>query len=240
MKENTCFLGENVPYLRPYLCRGEFHTARIILAGINPATPIYPSDMSIRQYEALLSDYPSFMEFYKEQRLKENKTAVSRTRQGILSFVEWVEKELGEDVIESDVCTYPTKSLRELDKIEKRFRAAGREMFWDVLCKSHAEILLLYGMRAFRDFVMLLREKKVEHRIVDRRYREEDLCCMDIKKLEEVSPVSYITIGNREVMIYAVRHFMYYGKNGASYHDVKKKLQEQINLYKEGEHTYEL
>lgn len=228
MKENKYFLGENVPYLRPYLCKGEFHTARIILAGINPATPIYPSDMSIMQYKALLADYLGFMEFYKEQRLKGNKTAVSRTRQGILSFVEWIEKELGEDVIESDVCTYPTKSLRELDKIEESFRMAGREVFWEVLCKSHADILILYGARAFRDFIALLHEKHGAHIMVAARYSEEELCRWEIHRLEEESPVSYIVIGNRRIMIYVVRHLMYYGKTGASYHDFKEKLRKQL------------
>jgi len=225
-----CFLGENVPYLRPYLCRGEFNTARIILAGINPATPIYPADMSIREYEHLLADYQAFMEFYMKQRLKGNKTAVSRTRQGILSFVEWVNKELGEDVIESDVCAYPTKSLRELDQVEERFQTAGREVFWEVLCKSHAEVLILYGIRAFRDFIMLLHEKNVEHMILDTKYSVKEMCQWDINMLEEKSPVSYILIGNRRIMIYSVRHFMYYGKNGASYHDFKEKLQEQLEL----------
>ncbi len=219
---NQVFLGENQPYLRPYLCRGEFSKAKIILAGINPATPIYPSELPLQEYCKLLQDYYSFMAYYKAYRKRENKPVLSRTRQGILSFVQWVEQELEVGVIESDICTYPTKSIKELNEVDSKFQKAGRELFWEMLCKSNANCLIIYGAMAFRGFLKLQEEKG--EIIKEKNQDNEKLKEMKIEELEAKSPLFSIWIGKREIFVYAVRHFMYYGKMGASFGDLKRKL----------------
>jgi len=251
------FLEENHPYLRPCICRGDFKQARIILAGINPATPITPAQMSLEAYQALIGDYECFMEYYKESRRKAGKSPVSRTRQGISAFVDWVNEELGQQVIESDVCTYPTKSVKELDAAPRWCREAGIELFWEVLCKSRADVLILYGARAFRDFLSLVCAKAnagadcellpgdvyeegidatknpmVEHCTAGagnfdagmRKEWIERLSVCECEQLEKISPVATLQLGHRRIAVYVARHFMYYGKAGASYEAFKEKL----------------
>lgn len=176
----------------------------------------------------MLQDYHSFMTYYKACRKRENKPELSRTRQGILSFVQWAEQELGVGVIESDVCTYPTSSVKELDKVHGRFQKAGRDLFWEVLCQSNAGVLILYGVRAFRDFMELLDEKGG---FIEAEKQEQNrLKEMKIEELEDRSPLFSIWIGQRKIAVYAVRHFMYYGKEGDSFAGVKKKLIQFWNI----------
>ena len=39
------YLGQNLAYLRPYICRRNPYQSKVFLTGINPATPIYPEDV---------------------------------------------------------------------------------------------------------------------------------------------------------------------------------------------------
>ena len=213
---NDIYLGEEYPYLRPYISKRNPYDSKVFLVGINPATPITPMQLNIDEYIGLLKNYEEFMEFYSKSRESQNKSKISRTRIGINSLVNWIEQEFNTGVIETDIFTYPTKNVKELNNIDKNILNKSIEKFWKVLLEFQPDIVILYGSLALNEFKKLVISKNEEIKY----YSEED----KIEYIEEKCPYAKLNIGTKDVNIIACRHLMYYGNNGNSF----KKLRENI------------
>ena len=213
---NNIYLGEEYSYLRPYISKRNPYDSKVFLVGINPATPITPIQLNIDEYIGLLKNYEEFMEFYFKSRESQNKSKISRTRMGINSLVNWIEQEFNTGVIETDIFTYPTKNVKELNNIDKNILNKSIEKFWEVLLEFQPDILILYGSLALNEFKKLVISKNKEIKY----YSEED----KIEYIEEKCPYAKLNIGTKDVNIIACRHLMYYGNNGNSF----KKLRENI------------
>lgn len=215
---NDIYLGEKYPYLRPYISKRNPYDSKVFLVGINPATPITPIQLNIDKYIGLLKNYEKFMEFYSKSRESQNKIKISRTRIGINSLVNWIEQEFNTGVIETDIFTYPTKNVKELNNIDKNILNKSVEKFWEVLLEFQPDIVILYGSLALNEFKKLVISKNKEIKY----YSEED----KIEYIEEKCPYAKLNIGTKDVNIIACRHLMYYGNNGNSF----KKLRENIKM----------
>ena len=213
---NDIYLGEEYPYLRPYISKRNPYDSKVFLVGINPATLITPMQLNIDEYIGLLKNYEEFMEFYSKSRESQNKSKISRTRMGINSLVNWIEQEFDTGVIETDIFTYPTKNVKELNNIDKNILNKSIEKFWQVLLEFQPDIVILYGSLALNEFKKLVISKNEEIKY----YSEED----KIEYIEEKCPYAKLNIGTKDVNIIACRHLMYYGNNGNSF----KKLRENI------------
>ena len=213
---NDIYLGEEYPYLRPYISKRNPYDSKVFLVGINPATLITPMQLNIDEYIGLLKNYEEFMEFYSKSRESQNKSKISRTRMGINSLVNWIEQEFNTGVIETDIFTYPTKNIKELNNIDKNILNKSIEKFWEVLLEFQPDIVILYGLLALNEFKKLVISKNKEIKY----YSEED----KIEYIEEKCPYAKLNIGTKDVNIIACRHLMYYGNNGNSF----KKLRENI------------
>ena len=213
---NDIYLGEKYPYLRPYISKRNPYNSKVFLVGINPATHITPMQLNIDEYIGLLENYEEFMEFYSKSRESQNKSKISRTRMGINSLVNWIEQEFNTGVIETDIFTYPTKNIKELNNIDKNILNKSIEKFWEVLLEFQPDIVILYGSLALNEFKKLVISKNKEIKY----YSEED----KIEYIEEKCPYAKLNIGTKNVNIIACRHLMYYGNNGNSF----KKLRENI------------
>ena len=213
---NDIYLGEEYPYLRPYISKRNPYDSKVFLVGINPATHITPMQLNIDEYIGLLKNYEEFMEFYSMSRESQNKSKISRTRMGINSLVNWIEQEFNTGVIETDIFTYPTKNVKELNNIDKNILNKSIEKFWQVLLEFQPDIVILYGSLALNEFKKLVISKNEEIKY----YSEED----KIEYIEEKCPYAKLNIGTKDVNIIACRHLMYYGNNGNSF----KKLRENI------------
>ena len=213
---NDIYLGEEYPYLRPYISKRNQYDSKVFLVGINPATPITPIQLNIDEYIGLLKNYEEFMEFYSKSRESQNKSKISRTRMGINSLVNWIEQEFNTGVIETDIFTYPTKNIKELNNIDKNILNKSIEKFWQVLLEFQPDIVILYGSLALNEFkkIVMSKNKKIKY------YSEED----KIEYIEEKCPYAKLNIGTKNINIIACRHLMYYGNNGNSF----KKLRENI------------
>ena len=213
---NDIYLGEEYPYLRPYISKRNPYDSKVFLVGINPATLITPMQLNIDEYIGLLKNYEEFMEFYSKSRESQNKSKISRTRMGINSLVNWIEQEFNTGVIETDIFTYPTKNVKELNNIDKNILNKSIEKFWEVLLEFQPDIVILYGSLALNEFKKLVisKNKKIKY------YSEED----KIEYIEEKCPYAKLNIGTKNINIIACRHLMYYGNNGNSF----KKLRENI------------
>ena len=215
---NDISLGEEYPYLRPYISKRNPYDSKVFLVGINPATLITPMQLNIDEYIGLLKNYEEFMEFYSKSRESQNKSKISRTRMGINSLVNWIEQEFNTGVIETDIFTYPTKNVKELNNIDKNILNKSIEKFWQVLLEFQPDIVILYGSLALNEFKKLVISKNEEIKY----YSEED----KIEYIEEKCPYAKLNIGTKNVNIIACRHLMYYGNNGNSF----KKLRENIKM----------
>ena len=213
---NDIYLGEEYPYLRPYISKRNPYDSKVFLVGINPATLITPMQLNIDEYIGLLKNYEEFMEFYSKSRESQNKSKISRTRMGINSLVNWIEQEFNTGVIETDIFTYPTKNVKESNNIDKNILNKSIEKFWQVLLEFQPDIVILYGSLALNEFKKLVISKNEEIKY----YSEED----KIEYIEEKCPYAKLNIGTKDVNIIACRHLMYYGNNGNSF----KKLRENI------------
>ena len=223
---NNIYLGEEYSYLRPYISKRNPYDSKVFLVGINPATPITPIQLNIDEYIGLLKNYEEFMEFYSKSRESQNKSKISRTRMGINSLVNWIEQEFNTGVIETDIFTYPTKNIKELNNIDKNILNKSIEKFWQVLLEFQPDIVILYGSLALNEFKKLVISKNKEIKY----YSEEE----KIEYIEEKSPYAKLNIGIKNVNIIACRHLMYYGNNGNSF----KKLRENIKMIiEEQEHV---
>ena len=213
---NDIYLGEEYPYLRPYISKRNPYDSKVFLVGINPATLITPMQLNIDEYIGLLKNYEEFMEFYSKSRESQNKSKISRTRMGINSLVNWIEQEFNTGVIETDIFTYPTKNVKELNNIDKNILNKSIEKFWEVLLEFQPDIVILYGSLALNEFkkIVMSKNKKIKY------YSEED----KIEYIEEKCPYAKLNIGTKNINIIACRHLMYYGNNGNSF----KKLRETI------------
>lgn len=213
---NDIYLGEEYPYLRPYISKRNPYDSKVFLVGINPATLITPMQLNIDEYIGLLKNYEEFMEFYSKSRESQNKSKISRTRMGINSLVNWIEQEFNTGVIETDIFTYPTKNVKELNNIDKNILNKSIEKFWEVLLEFQPDIVILYGSLALNEFkkIVMSKNKKIKY------YSEED----KIEYIEEKCPYAKLNIGTKNINIIACRHLMYYGNNGNSF----KKLRENI------------
>ena len=213
---NDIYLGEEYSYLRPYISKRNPYDSKVFLVGINPATPITPKQLNIDEYIELLTNYKEFMNFYFNSRKQQNKSKISRTRMGINSLVNWIEEEFNVGVVETDIFTYPTRNVKELNNIDKNILNKSVEKFWQVLLEFKPDIVILYGSLALNQFKKLVESKNKEIKY----YSEEE----KIECIEEKCPYAKLNIGTKNVNIIACRHLMYYGNNGNSF----KKLRENI------------
>ena len=126
---DSIYIDAKAAYLKPYVCKGAFQDAKVMLVGINPATPLYPADIPIDQYRSILSNYDAFMEYYCDHRIKSGKPKYSRTRLGIHSLTHWIASTLKTAVIETNVYTYPTASVKELKKVNTDIKDQSKELF---------------------------------------------------------------------------------------------------------------
>ena len=224
LTNDTVFLSEDAPYLRPFICNGRFEDARVMLVGINPAMPIYPANIEAEEYLGLISDYDKFICYYVDSRKKANKKDVSRTRQGIASFTDWVSLLLGTPVIEANVYSYPTATVKELKQADVVVRNRSRELFFKVFVESNATVAVFHSAKAFRDFFELLEQKNIEYEGLNGFNRS----CFEwkIETLEKMSPILKVMLPGKDVLVFAMRHLMYYGESGASFEPIRNKLKQ--------------
>lgn len=224
---NDVYLGEEYAYLRPYICRGNPYDARVFLTGINPATPIYPKQVALDRYIEILKDYETFMDFYLKSRKKQNQSGISRTRMGINSLIDWVEKECNTEVVETDIFTYPTKSVKELLSIDKSILNKSIEKFWQVLVEFKPDTIVLYGALTVEVLKRLLKDKNKQ---VKYFYKNEN----KIEDIEKVFPFARFNIDSKNIDVLACRHLMYYGNSGKSFvylrQNIKKSLEKDIEI----------
>lgn len=218
---NDVYIGEEYAYLRPYICRGNPYDDRVFLTGINPATPIYPNQVSLERYIEIVKDYETFLDFYLKSRKKQNKSEISRTRMGINSLVDWIENECNTRVVETDIFTYPTKNVKELLSIDKQILNKSIEKFWQVLFEFQPDTIILYGSLTVDVLKKLLKDKN----------KKVEYFCENvggIEDIEKIFPFARFTIDSKDINVLECRYLMYYGKSGNSFENLRENIKKSL------------
>ncbi len=218
IKEMCGAPSDNKAYYRPIICKGELSKVDIFFVGTNPATPIYPRDMDLDTYVALLMDYERFIEFYKMNRVKNGKKEISRTRTGMISFLDWLSSNTNAAIAETEVVPYPTENLKLLRKEPAHIIERGKEMFYELLIEFKPRLTILHGKETVEYVADILAEKGVlSPKSINLN--------QSIEEIEKQLPLCNFRYDNRKTAnIMACRHFMYYGAKGESFKPFRENV----------------
>ena len=201
----------NKVYYRPIICKGELSKVDIFFVGTNPATPIYPRDMDLDTYVTLLMDYERFIEFYKISRVKNGKQEISRTRTGMISFLNWLSSNTNAAIAETEVVPYPTENIKLLRKEPSYIIERGKEIFYELLMEFKPRLIIFHG----KETVEYAADILIGKGILPPKSINLD---QPIEEIEKQLPLCNFRYDNgKTANIMACRHFMYYGAKGESF-----------------------
>ncbi|GAB6180348.1 hypothetical protein JCM14036_16670 [Desulfotomaculum defluvii] len=224
--KEMCISSTGYAYHRPFICKGSIEKANIFLVGINPATPISSNEMTLDDYVRLVMSYENFINYYKQKRINNNKPEFSKTRVGINSFVDWINENTGFSVVETDIITYPTKSVDELRPIPKEIKTKGMKNFLFLLNRMQPKLIILYGKKTVKYFNRLSKlELKSNLPVINKQ-----LSIVDIEKNKLLGEVIY-NDGSKGKVI-GCRHFRQYGKDGKTFSLFRSNVIESLELFK--------
>lgn len=213
--------GEGKAYYRPFVCNGDIKKVDIFFVGINPATPIFPKDMNIDDYVKLLSDYESFINYYKLNRTLKGKNEFSRTRIGMNSFFDSLRSYYNGGILETDVVCYPTPDLRELKKEPKYVIEKGKDIFYKLIVQFKPKLIIFHGKKSVDyGLEVLINNGVISNDNFNLNYKIEEM-----EKINPLVQFNYMSGGKATIM--ACRHFMYYGIKGESFETFRNNV---INL----------
>ncbi|WP_416825210.1 ADP-ribosylglycohydrolase family protein [Ectobacillus polymachus] len=222
--EMISFSKEGKAYFRPFVCNGKIDEIDIFLVGINPATPIYPNDIDLHEYVELLLHNDKFLEQYAKFRLLQGKTEMSRTRIGMNAMINLLKQHTNVSIAETNVISYPTKSVKELKKEPQEVINYGKDIFYQLLSLIQPKILIFHSKEALKVALEIMSEQEllqVEPGMIQKT---------NIKELESKAPLLEFTYKNgKKGYIFACRHLMYYGKKGDSFQAFTENV---INMMK--------
>jgi hypothetical protein len=211
-------------YLRPFLVRGPIEENSVFIVGLNPATPIGPAEVSPELYRELVSNYTSFMEYYKAVRLRSNKKRLkSNTRVGIESLGDWIRSITSSFPVETNVVGYPTKDEAELKLVPREVQAQGIQIFQEVIQLLRPRVLVFHGKASLK------RVKAVLVRAGLHLSAPLPLN-LSIRALEDSSPIACGTWSDgTPATILACRHLKLYGEEGRTFAAFRARLQITLN-----------
>ena len=216
-------LDECQPYFRPFICDGEITNCDVFIVGINPATPIYEKDMEMDEYASLLMRSDDFYKLYHKVREAAGKAKISRTRIGMISFVNELKRRTGKAIIETNVIPFPTDNIKELKKVPGHVINHAKEIFYRVLTEYTPRVIIVHSKTSLAYLVDTLAENKM----VD---MDEINWKQSIAEIENNAPlIEFKYQDGTNGAIFACRHFMYYGKKGESFSNFREKVIHFIN-----------
>ncbi|TDQ33428.1 hypothetical protein [Aureibacillus halotolerans] len=210
-------------YYRPFVSNDPHRKHEVFLVGINPATPISETDLSLSEYIQLLTNEDAFYGKYEELRRAQGKPAVSRTRGGINNFVKEIQIQSGKAVLETNAIPYPTPNVKELKKTPRDVIEKAEAIFYRLLMEQTPNVLLVHGKMSLKCLVNAL----ASHQLLDDSTIDLD---QPLKTIEAKAPFVEFTYPNgNKGAIFACRHFMYYGKTGESFADFRCNVIHYLN-----------
>jgi hypothetical protein len=127
----------------------------VFITGINPATQITKSDITLDNYVVALNDENKFMPEYmrirgSQQKKAGKKAVISKTRKNIMKFAEWTTSKFCGDVCvyECNVNAYPTDNTEDLQTLKKEkpdIYKRGEEVFSIVLEALKPQVIVAHG-----------------------------------------------------------------------------------------------
>lgn len=208
----------DITYFRPYVCKGSTGKHGIFVVGINPATAILSTQVTIDQYVSSLNNPGLFDEIYSGERTKTSVNSSSRTRLGINSFVKWLGQYTEMSILETNVNAYPAPNYRSLKSKSEAIKRKGYEIFRTVIMEYEPRILIFHSVKAIRAFNNVLE-------VCGLSTSQQVNTSKDIGSLEKESPLyDFCYKSGKEATVMACRHLRLYGYEGNSYNKFKTEI----------------
>ena len=167
--------------------------------------------MDLDNYVELLCDYDKFINYYKQVRINNGKSEISRTRTGMNSFLNWLSNQTAKAIAETNVICYPTANVKLLRKEPDYILESGKEIFRKLLMSFTPRLLILHGKETVQHcFDIMVKQRLVSPHEFDIE--------KPIEQLERQLPLfEFGYPGGKTGAALACRHFMYYGAKGESF-----------------------
>ena len=208
-------------YFRPFLCRGNPDNARTFLVGINPATPIYPHDISLDDYAKLLGNYELFLAYYRDRRGRQGKTGISPTRRGIDSLGKWLENLTSAPVLETNIIAYPTRKASDLKREPDYILQKGSQIFKSLLLGIRPALIVLHGAETIEGFIQVLAETGLAKDALSVNEKKEEFA-------KKAPLISFCYEDGSLAKVFACRHLRFYGNEGNSYAEFRKLISDSM------------
>jgi hypothetical protein len=210
-------------YYRPLVWRDKGSEDSVFLVGINPVTPIYKKQITIRDYSELLLHADKFYPYYKSITGGE----LTRTREAIKCFCDWLSKEKKVNIVETDVIPYPgprnVSELKQFSKANEGLIKKGKENFFKLLENIKPKVLIIHSQFAAKTVVEIFNNNKWK---LTNLSNSKNILEETIGDLQSKSPLFEYEYPDKTIgKIFVCRHFQYYGHgNGPTYVDFKAKI----------------
>ena len=216
--------GEGKAYYRPFICKGDINNIQIFLVGINPATPIYPSDMGLDEYLDKILDYDAFLNFYKDNRRKHGKPELSRTREAINSFVNWLGTKTQVSVAETNIIPYLTVDLKHLNHEDNYIKDRGRTLFLSLFNRFQPSLIITHGKVTVKEILNLFNTNN----FIINKEASEYLLDMDYLNTDSIHCITFPD--GKNCSIISFRHFRFYGANGEKSEEFRRVVERVIKM----------
>lgn len=149
---------------------------------------------------------------------------MSRTRIGIKSFIDYLTVYTYSSVLETDVIPYPTDNIKLLKKEPHEIIERGKEIFYELVMEFQPRLIIFHGKKSVEHaYDIFTRKGLIETYSIDIGKSIEDM-----ERQGSIS--SFIYSNGKPCTVMACRHFMYYGNNGQSLDEFRKKV---LNIVKD-------
>jgi len=207
------------PFLRPFVCRGHLVHHGVFIAGINPGTPIYPSDISPSEYRKILRSTEQFEPAYSAIRSKRGESADGRTRLGLRSLSNWFLAEGVKGLLETNVVPYPTRKARQLKNISIEHQSHW--VFREVCETFRPKLIVLHGKPSRDKFIDYVAPKSLQW--------AKNVSMEELENRSEPLMVGKWS-DNEPYFVFVCRHLMYYGICGDSYLPFRNAIKSYLTL----------
>ena len=190
----------------------------VFIVGTNPATPIFPSEISPQTYRSLICSAAQFEPVYATIRRKREQPEDGRTRQGLRSLSNWFLSQGVAGVLETNVIPFPTK-----DEAALRLVSRERQSHWvfQEICET------------FRPSLIVLHGKPAKDAFIDIVAPTRLAWARDVSVGELERRLEPLTAGQwtpRDPYgVFVCRHLMYYGERGNSYEPFRRAVQPYLS-----------
>ena len=201
----------------PFKVDGNPYKSKVFLVSATPEPYLSVDPRDLKLHIDSLVDSTTFQDLYFDE-LK----ATSREYKGSLNFVNWAKEQLKENVVLTYINSLNLDNPQHLKLLKKQkdpLYQQGLKVFKEVLVEFSPSILIIQGTTAWKQFL-----EQFETHLMD-----FEATGLTVQQLESKGVIAKLQLENGVVAdILVCRSMGYFGKEGASFAEFKKTLEQLL------------